>query len=86
MDTHLITLRMQLYPAFVKSMDVQIESLRKINGTHASSGVAGVFGAALGGSSVKDSMVQVITRRYAELFNVFVRLSEQGDEEMVFSA
>ncbi|KAK4055129.1 Vacuolar protein sorting-associated protein 52 [Microbotryomycetes sp. JL201] len=81
MANYLISLRMQLYPAFAKAMDSQVESLRKINGSNSSGGLF----AGNKGSSVKDSVVQVIARRYAEMFDVFVKLSEIGDEDMVFS-
>ncbi|KAM0793560.1 hypothetical protein ACM66B_000996 [Microbotryomycetes sp. NB124-2] len=83
MENFLVALRMQLYPSFAKSMNVQVDSLRKINGSTASSS-SGLF--AVGGKgSVKDSVVQVIVKRYAEMFDVFIRLSEVGDEDMVFS-
>lgn len=87
MESHLINLRMQLYPSFAKSMSAQIDSLRKINGSLPAAGVFG--GGKASGSNVKDAVVQVIARRYAELFNTVVALSgegeEGGDEEMVFS-
>lgn len=84
MENHLISLRMQLYPAFAKSMNAQVESLRKINGTLPAAGVFG--GGKSSGTNVKDAVVQVIARRYAELFNTIVALSGEGDdEEMVFS-
>lgn len=88
MENHLISLRMQLYPSFAKSMSSQIDSLRKINGSLPAAGVFG--GGKASGSNVKDAVVQVIARRYAELFNTVVALSGEGegdggDEEMVFS-
>lgn len=84
MENHLIALRMQLYPSFAKSMNAQVDSLRKINGTLPAAGVFG--GGKASGTNVKDAVVQVIARRYAELFNTVVALSgEGGDEEMVFS-
>jgi hypothetical protein len=82
MENHLISCRMQLWPAFAKVMNAQVESLRKINGSLPS---GGVFGGKGTGGNVKDSVVQVITLRYTELFNTFVALSEDQDEEMVFS-
>ena len=87
MESHLVNLRMQLYPSFAKSMSTQIDSLRKINGSMPS---AGVFGGKASGVNVKDAVVQVVAQRYAELFNTVVELSgenesEGGDEEMVFS-
>ncbi|ORY80211.1 Sac2 family-domain-containing protein [Leucosporidium creatinivorum] len=85
MENHLIALRMQLYPSFAKSMNSQVESLRKINGTLPAAGVFG--GGKASGTNVKDAVVQVIARRYAELFNTVVALSGEGDdEEMVFSS
>lgn len=88
MENHLISLRIQLYPSFAKSMSSQIDSLRKINGSLPAAGVFG--GGKASGLNVKDAVVQVIARRYAELFNTVVALSGEGegdggDEEMVFS-
>lgn len=63
-------------------MNVEIESLRKINGTLPS---GGVFGGKGTGINVKDSVVQIVALRYTEMFNSFVALSEDHDDEQVFS-
>ncbi|KAM0754633.1 hypothetical protein T439DRAFT_321664 [Meredithblackwellia eburnea MCA 4105] len=85
MESHLIGLRMTLWPTFSKLMNSQIDSVRKINGSGGSSS-GGVLAKAVGATSVKDSAVQIITLRYAELFNAFVALSGEQDEEMVFGS
>lgn len=82
METHLIGLRIRLWPVFSKAMDAHIESVRKINGTLPT---GGVFGGKGTGSNVKDSVVRVVMLRYAELFNSFVALANQSDKLMVFS-
>jgi hypothetical protein len=82
MENHLIGLRMQLWPTFARGMNVEIESLRKINGTLPS---GGVFGGKGTGINVKDSVVQIVALRYTEMFNSFVALSEDHDDEQVFS-
>lgn len=82
MENHLIGLRLLLWPVFAKVMTVQIESVRKINGTLPS---GGVFGGKNTNVEVKDSAVQVVGMRYTELFNACVALSGEQDEEMVFS-
>lgn len=82
MENHLIGLRLLLWPVFAKVMTVQIESVRKINGTLPT---GGVFGGRNTNVEVKDSVVQVVGLRYTELFNSCVALSGEQDEEMVFS-
>lgn len=82
LDSHLITMRMQLYPAFTTSMNAQVDSVKRING---SMPAGGLFGGKSSGSDVKDSVVSVVVQRYAELFAAFVQLSDEGDEELMFS-
>ncbi|KAK4052883.1 Vacuolar protein sorting-associated protein 52 [Microbotryomycetes sp. JL221] len=85
MQTYLSAIRMQLYPNFSKSINVEIDSLRKINGTTNSS-TTSLFGTSTSSSSsFKHSMVQTIVKRYADMFQVFVELSDVADEDMVFS-
>lgn len=81
MEAHLIGVRMSLWPTFSKVMNAQIESVRKINGAGGAAAGALSFAKATG---VKDSAVQIIALRYTELFNAFVALSGDQDEEMVF--
>ena len=80
--SHLIGIRLLLWPAFAKTMSSHIESLRKINGSSQS---GGVFGGKGSSTTVKDNVVQIIVSRYIEMFNAFVSLSIDYDEENVFS-
>lgn len=81
MEAYLIDIRLTLWPAFARVMDVQTESLRKVNGAGSATSLPG---RAIGTTSVKDSAVQIIALRYTELFTAFVALSGEQDEEMVF--
>ncbi|KAL8281183.1 hypothetical protein RQP46_006541 [Phenoliferia psychrophenolica] len=88
MEAHLLGLRMQLWPAFSKVMNAQVDSLRRINGAGAAP--AGAFAKAIStvasGNTVKDSAVQIIALRYTEMFNTFVALSGEQDDDMVFGS
>ncbi|KAK4704423.1 vacuolar protein sorting-associated protein 52, partial [Phenoliferia sp. Uapishka_3] len=84
MESFLIGVRMALWPTFSKVMNVQIDSVRKING--AGTSVVGAFTKAIGATTVKDSAVQIIALRYTDLFNTFIALSGEQDEEMVFGS
>ncbi|GAA6004369.1 hypothetical protein JCM10207_000689 [Rhodosporidiobolus poonsookiae] len=99
LEAHLNATRMQLWPVFAQSMSVHADSLRKINGSASSSGagaLGGLFGGGGGAGGVKDSVVDAVVRRYGEMFNAVVALSEVGgagtddaqaqDEAMVFSS
>lgn len=76
LESYLLFVRMTLWPAFVKNMHVQIESVQHL---HEGKGTK------WGGGAPKDSTVQIIALRYAELFNAAVALSREQDEEIVFS-
>lgn len=82
MESHLIGLRLQLWPAFSKAMDAHIESVRKING---SLPTGGVFGGKGTGINVKDSVVRVVALRYVELFNGLIALAGDSEDPAVFS-
>ncbi|KAI5481798.1 vacuolar sorting protein, Vps52/Sac2 family protein [Pseudohyphozyma bogoriensis] len=77
LETHLVSLRLLLWPAFSKAMTANVESVQKINAP------GGVFG-----KGVKDSQVKGVSVRYVDMFNEMVRIwdgREEG-EEMVFSS
>ncbi len=78
LETHLGAVRMELYASESKAMTAQVESVRKING---SLPTGGVFGGKNSGTNVKDSVVQVVVLRYAQLFNAFVEMSDEDQEE-----
>ena len=78
LETHLGAVRMELYASESKAMTAQAESVRKING---SLPTGGVFGGKNSGTNVKDSVVQVVVWRYAQLFNAFVEMSDDDQEE-----
>ncbi|CEQ42130.1 SPOSA6832_03907, partial [Sporobolomyces salmonicolor] len=87
LEQHLISTRMALWPAFARAMSAQVDSLRRINGSVAATGLLGL---ARAGTSVKDSVVQVIVRRYTDLFADVLALcgggrEERDEDEMVFS-
>ncbi|GAA5922647.1 Vps52p [Sporobolomyces koalae] len=77
--------RLLLWPLFTKTLDHEIDSLRKINGTlsHPSGG-GGLLGRMTGtggsGTVVKDSTVQNILERYVEWFNTTVEICTQREE------
>ncbi|GAA6036657.1 hypothetical protein JCM8097_001278 [Rhodosporidiobolus ruineniae] len=74
---HLTALRLLLLPTFSKLASAHVDSLRKINGsTGASGALGGMFGGS--GGSVKDSVVEAVVRRYAELFGAVVAIREAG--------
>ncbi|GAA5971384.1 hypothetical protein JCM21900_004314 [Sporobolomyces salmonicolor] len=88
LEQHLISTRMALWPAFARAMSAQVDSLRRINGAVAATGLLGL---ARAGTSVKDSVVQVIVRRYTDLFADVLGLcgggrEERDEDEMVFSS
>lgn len=93
LESYLISLRLLLWPTFAKGMTVEIDSLKKINGTYPIKG--GVFsgnsggvssgGGKVFGTNVKDSTVLVVGVRFVEMFNAAVVLTNEVDEEMVFS-
>lgn len=85
MDSHLISVRMQLYPSFSSSMTAQIDSIRRINGSMPASGIFSVSSSKSGGVDVKDSVVSVVVQRYADLFDTFLKLSDETDEDLIFS-
>ncbi|GAA5826897.1 hypothetical protein JCM11251_002147 [Rhodosporidiobolus azoricus] len=97
LEPYLLSIRLTLFPLFSQLMSSHADSLRKINGsTTASTGVlGGMFGGGGGGgAAVKDSQVEMVVRRYAEMCGGVVALMESGrsgegkeeDEEMVFSS
>lgn len=78
LEGHFGAVRMELYAAEARAMTAQVESVRKING---SLPTGGVFGGKNSGVNVKDSVVQVVVLRYAQLFNAFVEMSDDEKEE-----
>lgn len=78
LEAHLGAVRMELYAAEARAMTAQVESVRRING---SLPAGGVFGGKNAGVNVKDSVVQVVVLRYAQLFNAFVEMSDDEQEE-----
>lgn len=81
LEGHLYSIRLLLWPLFTKTLDSQIESLKKINGHQtpagSSGGVGGLLGrmAATGGhQGVKDSTVHAILERYVEWFLTTVEM------------
>ncbi|GAA5972391.1 hypothetical protein JCM11641_002437 [Rhodosporidiobolus odoratus] len=101
LEPHLLQIRLSLFPSFSKLMSSHADSLRKINGSQPSSGLGGFLGGvAGGGTSVKDSQVELVVNRYVGMVNSMVALSEvksaggsaggaegqRQDEEMVFSS
>ncbi|SGY33694.1 BQ5605_C002g01528 [Microbotryum silenes-dioicae] len=81
METHLISIRMQLWPLFISSMKNELDSIKAINGSGSgtTSSMASMFGTMTGGKTgtggaVKDSVVRIIIKRYAEMFNAVLEL------------
>ncbi|KDE05415.1 hypothetical protein MVLG_04210 [Microbotryum lychnidis-dioicae p1A1 Lamole] len=79
METHLISIRMQLWPLFISSMENELDSIKAINGSGSgtTSSMASMFGTMTGGrtgGAVKDSVVRIIIKRYAEMFNAVLEL------------
>jgi hypothetical protein len=79
-DGYLTGVRLSLWPLFQRGIDAQAESLRRI----AASGSSGVFKTA-GSTTAKEAAVSAALRQYAALFTAVVALSEDADDEMVFS-
>ncbi|SCZ90581.1 BZ3500_MvSof-1268-A1-R1_Chr1-3g02079 [Microbotryum saponariae] len=82
MEAHLISIRMQLWPLFVSSMKNELDSIKAINGSGSgtTSSMASMFGSMTGaktgtGGAVKDSVVRIIIRRYADMFNTVLELA-----------
>lgn len=69
----------------MKTLNTQIESLQKINGSPAPpSASTGLLGRVTGGgwgASVKDSTVQGVVERYAEWFGTVVEVFSGGEGE-----
>ncbi|GAA6058538.1 hypothetical protein JCM10212_006977 [Sporobolomyces blumeae] len=83
LEAHLYSVRILLWPLYTRAVDQQTESLRKINGSTASSG-GGMLGRLAGGGGptvVKDSTVQLIVERYIEWFKAVVEMSRERSEE-----
>lgn len=83
MESHIIGLRLQLWPLFQKEMGVQVDSVKKLADTGGASGMAGLLGGRSAG--IKDSAVANVSRKYAELFTGVVALSKE-DDDMVFNS
>lgn len=66
-------------------MTAQIDSIRRINGSMPASGIFSVSSSKSGGVDVKDSVVSVVVQRYADLFDTFLKLSDETDEDLIFS-
>ncbi|BGP36679.1 Vacuolar protein sorting-associated protein 52 [Rhodotorula kratochvilovae] len=85
LEAHLSSLRLQLLPTFSRVLSLQVDSLRRINGSPAASGggVGGMLARATGAatSAVKDSVVLVIVGRYCELFGAAVAILAGGDAQ-----
>lgn len=83
MESHIIGLRLQLWPLFQKEMGSQVDSVKKLADTGSQSGMAGLLSGR--GSGIKDSAVANVTRKYADLFAGVVALSKE-DDDMVFNS
>lgn len=83
MESHIIGLRLQLWPLFQKEMGAQVDSVKKLADGSGSGGMAGLLGGRSAG--IKDSAVQTVTRKYADLFAGIVALSKE-DDDMVFNS
>lgn len=83
MESHIIGLRMQLWPLFQKEMGIQVDSVKKLADSGGASGMAGLLGGR--GSGIKDSAVANVTRKYADLFAGIVAMSKEEDD-MVFNS
>lgn len=83
MESHIIGIRLQLWPLFQKEMGLQVDSVKKLADNSGSSGMAGLLGGRSAG--IKDSAVQTVTRKYADLFAGVVALSKE-DDDMVFNS
>lgn len=83
MESHIIGIRLQLWPLYQKEMGLQVDSVKKLADNSGSSGMAGLLGGRSAG--IKDSAVQTVTRKYADLFAGVVALSKE-DDDMVFNS
>ncbi|KAH8929151.1 Vps52/Sac2 [Atractiella rhizophila] len=84
MENYLVSLRLRLWPLFQKEMNAEIDAVRKINGSVQTSG--GLFGGRSSTVNVKESQVQQVCRKYAAMFNAIIGLSEEKEDDMVFSS
>lgn len=72
--------KMQLWPAYRRAMDQQVESLKALADQAEGKGLAGYIGKA-----VKDGAVRAVAVRYAALFCSCVALASEAEDQMVFS-
>ncbi|KAJ8698306.1 Vacuolar protein sorting-associated protein 52 [Pleurotus ostreatus] len=78
LESFVFAIRLQMWPVFQKLMTENIDSLKKYaEGTSLS-----YFARA---ASTTDASVISICKRYIVIFNLFVALTEQPDETMIFS-
>ncbi|KAF4574958.1 hypothetical protein EYR36_006312 [Pleurotus pulmonarius] len=78
LESFIFSIRLQMWPVFQKLMTENIDSLKKYaEGTSLS-----YFARA---ASTTDASVISICKRYIVIFNLFVALTEQPDETMIFS-
>lgn len=83
MESHIIGLRLQLWPLFQKEMGLQVDSVKHLADSGGSSGMAGLLGGRSAG--IKDSALANVTKKYADLFAGIVALSKE-DDDMVFNS
>ncbi|KZT53296.1 vacuolar sorting protein [Calocera cornea HHB12733] len=76
-ESFVVELRLSMWPIFQKEMNTQIESLKKL--------LEGASGGLLTKSTLKDSVVERVSRAYGTLFAAFISLSEPSEEAMLFS-
>ncbi|KZP00006.1 vacuolar sorting protein [Calocera viscosa TUFC12733] len=76
-ESFVVELRLSMWPIFQKEMNTQVESLKKL--------LEGASGGLLTKSTLKDSVVERVSRAYGTLFAAFISLSEPSEEAMLFS-
>ncbi|EJU06414.1 hypothetical protein DACRYDRAFT_103359 [Dacryopinax primogenitus] len=77
LESFLVEMRLSMWPIFQKEMNTQVESLKKL--------LEGAHGGLLTKSTLKDSVVETVSRTYGTLFAAFISLSEPSEEAMLFS-
>ncbi|KAI0775920.1 Vps52-domain-containing protein [Trametes elegans] len=77
LETYVFTIRLKMWPAFQKLMAEHIDSLKKF----ADGATASYFRR----GTTTDTAVSSICRRYVNVFNSFVALTDQAEETMIFS-
>jgi hypothetical protein len=71
--------KMELWPAYRRAMDQHVDSLKALADQAEGKGLAGYL------KSVKDGAVRAVAVRYAAMFASAVTLSDEADDQMVFT-